>query len=90
MIKYRKNTPLSCSTPLGMEYLNEIFTELNCTTNELFALIRCGHCQRLKPTWEELATKLAAKEGEQVAIAQVDCTVDTELCSKQDVTGYPT
>lgn len=50
----------------------------------------CGHCTRLKPTWEELATKLAASSGEPVAVAKVDCTVDTELCSKNDVTGYPT
>ncbi len=65
-------------------------TESNCKTTKIFFHFRCGHCQRLKPTWEELATKLAVKEGEQVAIAQVDCTIDTELCSKQDVTGYPT
>lgn len=49
----------------------------------------CGHCQRLKPTWEVLATQLAA-DGNKIAIAQVDCTTDAELCSQHDVTGYPT
>jgi len=49
----------------------------------------CGHCQRLKPTWEVLATQLA-EDGNKIVIAQVDCTTDAELCSQHDVTGYPT
>ena len=55
-----------------------------------FGWNRCGHCQRLKTTWEELATKSAKNDGEKVVIAQVDCTIETELCSQHDVTGYPT
>jgi len=50
----------------------------------------CGHCSRLKPTWEELATNMQSDSNRKVNIAQVDCTVETELCSTQDVTGYPT
>lgn len=50
----------------------------------------CGHCSRLKPTWEELATNLQSDSNRKVVVAQVDCTVETELCSTQDVTGYPT
>ena len=50
---------------------------------------RCGHCQRLKPTWEVLANQLA-DDGNKITIAQVDCTTDAELCSQHDVTGYPT
>jgi len=49
----------------------------------------CGHCQRLKPTWEVLANQLA-DDGNKITIAQVDCTTDAELCSQHDVTGYPT
>ncbi|EFX87477.1 hypothetical protein DAPPUDRAFT_43137 [Daphnia pulex] len=50
----------------------------------------CGHCERLKPTWAELATTVKSKLNEEVKIAEVDCTTATSLCSQQDVTGYPT
>ena len=50
----------------------------------------CGHCKRLAPTWEELATKYADDEG--VSIAKVDCTAEgntnKELCDGQDVSHY--
>lgn len=50
----------------------------------------CGHCERLKPTWAELASTVKSKLNEEVTIAEVDCTTATSLCSQQDVTGYPT
>ncbi|TRY71848.1 hypothetical protein TCAL_05412 [Tigriopus californicus] len=52
----------------------------------------CGHCKRLHPAWEDLAKKYNEKPEEErdVVIAKVDCTTDTEVCSGQDVTGYPT
>uniref|UniRef100_A0A0P5TR08 Thioredoxin domain-containing protein n=1 Tax=Daphnia magna TaxID=35525 RepID=A0A0P5TR08_9CRUS len=50
----------------------------------------CGHCERLKPTWAELASTVQSNPDEKVVIAEVDCTTATSLCSQQDVTGYPT
>ncbi|XP_058443464.1 thioredoxin domain-containing protein 5 homolog [Malaya genurostris] len=46
----------------------------------------CGHCKKLAPTW----SKLAESKTLQVKIGRVDCTTDGDLCSEQDVTGYPT
>lgn len=50
---------------------------------------RCGHCQRLAPTWETLAEMLN-EDDTNIRIAKVDCTVDDYVCAQHDVTGYPT
>jgi len=47
----------------------------------------CGHCQRLKPDWEQLAKKPGVKG---VSIAKVDCTASGTICSDFKVKGYPT
>lgn len=52
----------------------------------------CGHCKRLSPTWQDLSVKYNKKPADEqdVLIGKVDCTIETALCSAQDVTGYPT
>eukprot|EP01054_Gregarina_sp_Poly1_P005357 Gregarina_sp_Poly_1__5356@NODE_282_length_10089_cov_123_197964_g244_i0_p4_GENE_NODE_282_length_10089_cov_123_197964_g244_i0NODE_282_length_10089_cov_123_197964_g244_i0_p4_ORF_typecomplete_len289_score51_05Thioredoxin/PF00085_20/3_8e30Thioredoxin/PF00085_20/73Thioredoxin_6/PF13848_6/0_056Thioredoxin_6/PF13848_6/7_5e07TraF/PF13728_6/1_2e08TraF/PF13728_6/2_9e02Thioredoxin_2/PF13098_6/0_00013Thioredoxin_2/PF13098_6/3_5e03Thioredoxin_8/PF13905_6/0_0053Thioredoxin_8/PF13905_6/19Thioredoxin_8/PF13905_6 len=46
----------------------------------------CGHCQKLMPTWEELAKQMEGK----ARIAKVDGTVETELAARFQVHGFPT
>jgi protein disulfide isomerase family A protein 3 len=49
----------------------------------------CGHCKRLAPEYEKAATALL-KNDPPVALVKVDCTVETKICAKHGVSGYPT
>ncbi|XP_016962415.1 thioredoxin domain-containing protein 5 homolog [Drosophila biarmipes] len=51
----------------------------------------CGHCQKLQPTWEQLATETHQAQSA-VRIAKVDCTApeNKQVCIDQQVEGYPT
>jgi protein disulfide-isomerase A6 len=42
----------------------------------------------MKPDWDKLAEKFA--DSSTVLIADVDCTVEKDLCSQYGVRGYPT
>ncbi|XP_061182893.1 thioredoxin domain-containing protein 5-like [Saccostrea echinata] len=50
----------------------------------------CGHCKRLSPTWNELAKLYNPMIDQPLIIAKVDCTGETALCAKHEITGYPT
>jgi len=48
----------------------------------------CGHCQKLAPTFEELARSL--EHDTTVSIAKLDCTEYRPICKDFEVKGYPT
>ncbi|KAL0274509.1 UNVERIFIED_CONTAM: hypothetical protein PYX00_002608 [Menopon gallinae] len=48
----------------------------------------CGHCQKLAPTWEDLAKSL--ENDESVGIGKVDCTVHKSVCNNLEIKVYPT
>ena len=48
----------------------------------------CGHCQKLAPTWDELAKKF--EKDKIVKVAKLDCTQAQSVCQENDVRGYPT
>ena len=42
----------------------------------------------MKPAWAQLGSEYA--DSSSVIVADVDCTVESSLCSDYDVKGYPT
>jgi protein disulfide-isomerase A6 len=49
----------------------------------------CGHCKAMKPAFDEIGGVYNGPDSS-VLLGKVDCTVETELCQKFSVTGYPT
>ncbi|XP_026473312.1 thioredoxin domain-containing protein 5 homolog [Ctenocephalides felis] len=79
-------------SPYTFQYTKENFQEGIGKNNHfiMFYAPWCGYCQKLAPTWNQLAEMLNSDEHSRVTIAKVDCTTDNEVCSQHDVTGYPT
>ncbi|XP_057439045.1 probable protein disulfide-isomerase A6 [Lotus japonicus] len=48
----------------------------------------CGHCKKLAPEYEKLATSF--RKTKSVLIAKVDCDEHKSVCNKYGVSGYPT
>jgi len=47
----------------------------------------CGHCKALAPEYVKAA---AALKEENILLAEVDCTVESDICNEVGVRGYPT
>jgi protein disulfide-isomerase-like protein len=46
----------------------------------------CGHCKRLQPIWEELATDAKG----QFSVGKVDVTENRDLGTRFEIKGFPT
>lgn len=66
----------------------EVIAEPEVGSLVMFYAPWCGHCKRMVSTWSQLARKHNPKG--KFLIAKVDCADQTELCSDNDILGYPT
>lgn len=64
-------------------------TEHSAHAAPLSVARRCGHCKAMKPAWDNLAAFVTQRETP-VVVADVDCTVEKDLCQRYGVKGYPT
>jgi len=46
----------------------------------------CGHCKKLAPVWDELATKLKGR----LSVAKLDATIHSYTAKRFDIRGFPT
>ena len=56
----------------------------------------CGHCKKLKPTWDELSKEVNENESSGVKMVKVNCGDPNKnekhklIMKKYDIAGYPT
>lgn len=71
-----------------------VFHPFPCTFHSFPSLslsaVRCGHCKRLRPIWDELSEWAASSSDDNVGIAKVDATKNRDLADRFGVRGYPT
>merc|ERR1712093_269903 len=73
---------------LDSDNFDEVVSENDFVFVEFYAPW-CGHCKRLAPDYETLATELKGEESPAV-VAKVDATEATAVASQYGVRGYPT
>jgi len=73
---------------LTTEDFNEVINRENLILVEFYAPW-CGHCKSLAPKLEKAAQQLLRNDPP-IAIGKVDATVEKDLGSQYEVTGYPT
>jgi len=83
--------PTEQNEPVRIIVGNSVASEVLNSSNDVFILFYapwCGHCQKMKPDWEKLATKYKSVEG--LTIAKIDATANDVEDPRFNVSGFPT
>ena len=67
---------------------NKIVVDSSKPTFVKFFAPWCGHCKKMKPDWDKLASDA---DKDKITIGDIDCEGSgKELCQKYEIQGFPT
>jgi len=67
------------------EKWNEIISGKEKPVMMMFYLVSCPHCQKMKPIYEELASRY----GDQITFARIDAMAYLDVAKKYGITAAP-
>lgn len=86
-VKSNIKTVPSAIDKLGSDNF-DVTVKNKCTLVKFYAPW-CGACKVLAPVYSNLASAFAS-DSDRVSIADVDCTVVPDICTRYGIKGYPT
>lgn len=65
------------------------FIQTHSSALVMFYAPWCPHCKKVKPEYSKVAKQVNIENEAEGALGAVDCTLEKELCAKQEIRGYP-
>ncbi|KAK2570032.1 Protein disulfide-isomerase A5 [Acropora cervicornis] len=65
------------------------FIQTHSSALVMFYAPWCPHCKKVKPEYSKVAKQVNIENKAEGALGAVDCTLEKELCAKQEIRGYP-
>lgn len=66
------------------------FIQTHSSALVMFYAPWCPHCKKIKPEFSQVAKEINTEKKIPGGLGAVDCTADKDLCTEQEVKGYPT